>query len=68
MANGWTLERRARQAERIREWQPWEQSSGPKTEAGKAVVARNAWKGGTRQVLRELARALGEQREGLDAF
>jgi hypothetical protein len=32
------------------------------------VVARNAWTGGTRQVLRELARALGEQREGLDAF
>lgn len=32
------------------------------------MVARNAWKGGTRQVLRELARALGEQREGLDAF
>jgi len=68
MANGWTLERRAKQAERIREWRPWERSSGPKTEAGKAVVARNAWKGGTRQVLRELARALGKQREGLDAF
>ena len=66
MANGWTLERRTRQAERIREWRPWARSSGPKTEAGKAVVARNAWKGGTRQVLRELARALGEQREGLD--
>jgi hypothetical protein len=31
-------------------------------------VARNAWKGGTRQVLRELARALREQRKGLDAF
>jgi hypothetical protein len=68
MANGWTLERRAKQAECIREWRPWERSSGPKTEAGQAVVARNAWTGGTRQVLRELARALGEQREGLDAF
>jgi len=68
MANGWTLERRAKQAELIREWRPWEQSSGPKTEAGKVMVARNAWKGGTRQVLRELSRILGEQREGLDAF
>ena len=68
MANGWTLERRARQAERIREWRPWEQSSGPKTEAGKAAVARNPWKGGTRQVLRDLARALDEQRKGLDGF
>lgn len=65
MANGWTLERRAKQAERIREWRPWELSSGPKTETGKAVVARNAWKGGTRQVLRELSRALSEQREVL---
>ena len=62
MANGWTLERRARQAERIRNWRPWERSSGPKSEAGKAVVARNAWKGGTREVLRELSRALSEKR------
>ena len=68
MGNGWTLERRARQAERIRTWRPWEQSTGPRTEGGKAVVARNAWKGGSRDVLREMARALGEQREGLDAF
>ena len=62
MANGWTLERRARQAERIRNWRPWERSSGPKSEAGKAVVASNAWKGGTREVLRELSRALSEKR------
>ena len=65
MANGWTLERRARQAERIREWCPWERSSGSKTEAGKAVVARNAWKGGSREALRELARTLAEPRDGL---
>lgn len=68
MGNGWTPVRKERQAQLIRAWRPWEQSSGPKTEAGKAVVARNAWKGGTRQVLRELSRAMGEQREGLDAF
>ena len=36
MANGWTPERRARQAELIRQWRPWEKSTGPKTEAGKA--------------------------------
>src|SRR5437868_1719201 len=63
MANGWTSERRAKQAERIRAWRPWEMSTGPKTEVGKAVVSRNAWKGGTRHMLRNLARALGEQRE-----
>jgi hypothetical protein len=65
MANGWTPERRGRQAALICSWRPWEQSSGPATEAGKAVVASNAWKGGTRQVLRDLSQALGEQREVL---
>ena len=42
----WTSERRARQAERIRQWKPWERSTGPRTPAGKAKAARNAWKGG----------------------
>lgn len=32
------------------------------------MVARNAWKGGTRQVLRELAQALGQQRAALSEF
>ena len=61
MANGWTPERRARQAELIRRWCPWEKSSGPKTPEGKAKVARNAYKGGTWGLLRELARAMREQ-------
>ena len=36
MANGWTPERRARQSALIRNWRPWEKSTGPKTEKGKA--------------------------------
>ena len=58
MANGWTLERRARQSQLIRRWKPWERSSGPTTPEGKAKVSRNAYKGGTRALLRELARLL----------
>ena len=54
-------ERRARQAEAIREWRPWEKSTGPKSQEGKAMVACNAYKGGTWKLLRELARALREQ-------
>jgi hypothetical protein len=54
MATPWTLERRQRQAEQIRRWRPWEQSTGPRTPEGKARVSRNAWKGGHRQKLREL--------------
>jgi len=43
MANGWTLERRAKQAALIQTWQPWERSTGPKTEAGKATSSQNAF-------------------------
>lgn len=46
MANGWTPERKARQAERIRNWKPWERSSGPKTDEGKAASSQNAHKHG----------------------
>ena len=42
MGKGWTPERRARQAERIRQWKPWEKSTGPRTEAGKAASNQNA--------------------------
>jgi hypothetical protein len=45
---GWTPERRARQAARIRNWQPWRRSTGPQTEAGKARAAQNALKHGNR--------------------
>jgi hypothetical protein len=63
MANSWTPERRARQAALIHTWKPWEHSTGPRSPEGKDASSRNAWKGGTRAMLRELARALGEQRE-----
>ena len=61
MTNGWTPERRARQAELIRRWRPWEESTGPRSVEGKARTARNAWKGGFRPLLREMALVLREQ-------
>ena len=54
--NGWTPERRARQSAAIQQWRPWEHSTGPKSDDGKARVSRNPYKGGTRAMLRELAR------------
>lgn len=65
MANGWTEARRARQAQRIHEWAPWAKSTGPRSELGKVLSKRNAWKGGHRPMLRKIARLLGDQRGGL---
>src|SRR5262245_17748823 len=61
MPNGWTAERRARQAQLIRSWRPWERSTGPRTAAGRARVSRNAYKGATRATLKALRKALAEQ-------
>ena len=65
MPNGWTLERRKRQAELIQQWKPWQQSTGPKTEVGKTRVSSNAFKGGTRAQFAELRRTLREQAQAL---
>lgn len=59
-ARRWTLEQRKRQAERIRQWQPWRQSTGPKSPEGRMAVAQNSWRGGRREKWRELARELRE--------
>ncbi len=48
MANGWTAERKAKQAEMIRQWQPWKQSTGPLTIEGKGNSSLNAFKHGLR--------------------
>ena len=58
MSHGWTPERRAKQAEAIQRWKPWERSTGPRSPEGKAVVSRNGWKGGVRPAMQEIARLL----------
>jgi hypothetical protein len=66
MARHWTAEERAKQSAAIRQWQPWENSTGPRTETGKAKTARNAYKGGTRALMRELSVLLKQQKRDLD--
>lgn len=60
-ARQWTPEQRAKQAAKIRQWQPWTRSTGARTPEGKAASSRNAYKGGHRYLLRELTALLREQ-------
>ena len=54
----WSEEQRQREAERIRQRKPWLKSTGPRTAAGKAISSRNAFKGGRRRALREIAKMI----------
>jgi hypothetical protein len=67
-ARQWTEEQRRRQGDLIRTWSPWKLSTGPKTVVGKGKASRNAYKGGARGGLRDLAtalRALTEWQQGI---
>ena len=59
--HGWTEERRKRQAELIRQWQPWTKSTGAKSAAGKAIVSQNAYKGGYWKKERELIKTINAE-------
>ena len=66
----WTPEAKAAQAEAIRRWQPWKNSTGPKTEGGKARTRMNAEKHGqynARDIAsrREMRKILGRQMQFL---
>lgn len=66
-ARVWTMEQRQRQAEAIRRWKPWKQSTGPRTAQGKAKVSGNAYTGSgwaeLRQAIKALNQALREQKD-----
>lgn len=40
-ARTWTNEQRTKQAQAIRNWQPWKHSTGARTPEGKAVSSQN---------------------------
>lgn len=56
----WTEERRQEQRERINRVQPWLKSTGATTVDGKAIVSRNAYKGGLQAQMRELIKQSNE--------
>ena len=53
-------------AQLIRRWKPWESSTGPKSDEGKAKVSQNGYKGAERQLLREVRQELAKQLEITD--
>jgi hypothetical protein len=65
-ANGSTAPRKAKQAMLIQQGRPWEGSTGPRTAEGEVKTSQNAYKGGTWLLMRDLARRLREQHEGLE--
>lgn len=64
----WTPEDRLRQAELIRNWQPWKQSTGAKTPQGKARSSRNAYKHGLSKLRKELRDLLKQQKQFIDVI
>ena len=50
----------------IQNWQPWANSTGPRTHEGKARSSQNAFKGGTRPLFRMIDRVLRKQQQSLD--
>jgi hypothetical protein len=51
-ARHWTDEQKAAQSLAIQAWKPWKNSTGPVTEQDKAIVSRNAYRGGSRPFCR----------------
>ena len=62
----WTATERQQQAQLIKQWQPWQHSTGARTIEGKAKASRNAFKGGFRQQLKVLNQLLRDQRSALN--
>lgn len=60
-ARQWTIEQRKQQSLNIRQWQPWQHSTGAKTLEGKAIASHNAFKGGVRQQLKAINQLLRDQ-------
>ncbi len=65
--NGWSEDCRQRPREAIHRWKPWERATGPRTAAGKAIVALNGRRG-PRWLERQLTQVLREQLSALEVL
>ena len=62
-ARQWTIEQRKQQSLKIKQWKPWEHSTGAITDEGKAKTSSNAYKGGIRQQIKEINKLLKDARQ-----
>ena len=67
-ARQWTLEQRQQQAEKIRQWHPWTQSTGAKTQEGKAISSQNAKKDGMCKLIKHMRELLKSQKTCIKNF
>ncbi|HNJ38771.1 MAG TPA: hypothetical protein PL071_12275 [Nitrosomonas sp.] len=64
----WTAEERLRQSQLIKNWRPWEQSTGATTSQGKARSSQNAYKHGIGKLKKEIRAVLKQQEQFLERF
>ena len=68
-SKSWTPKRRAEQRARMKAQKPWLKTTGPKTDAGKAIASQNAFKHGFRSAeFRALCDALTAQARLVKSF
>lgn len=54
-ARTWTIEQKEKQRQAIKKWKPREKSTGAKIPEGKVMVAKSAYKGGYRPMIKEFS-------------
>lgn len=62
------MEERLRQSQLIRNWQPWNKSTGAITAKGKARSSQNAYKHGLSRFRKEIQTLLKQQKQFQERF
>lgn len=69
MPHKWTDEEKSKQADAIRQWQPWKNSTGPRSASGKERSKMNARKDGENSApMRKLRKILHNQIQWLKSL